>query len=67
MSGLLLDFERLGLVGEQPPRKLVKRLQLATGRALPRRVRRLDEEAGRAGDEPWLMQGPRGSRIREQV
>jgi hypothetical protein len=46
MSGLLLGVQRLGLVGEQPPRKIVKRLQLATGRA-PRRVRGLDEEAGR--------------------
>jgi hypothetical protein len=36
LSGLMLGFQRLGLVGEQPPGTNVKRLQLATGRA-PRR------------------------------
>jgi hypothetical protein len=45
MSGLMLGFQRLGLVGEQPPRTIVKRLQLATGWA-PRRGAGLDE-AGR--------------------
>jgi len=52
MSGLLRDFERLGLVGAQPPRRIVKRLQLGhRPGSLP--GWETGPTAGRAGDEPW--------------